>query len=669
MAKKKQHGLNDSLFKPMVVAFHPTNEVDEAMLDPEKVKTLPPEWRADHERVVRAFRQAEAGEDDKARQTLQEIGLRSPYLEWKLLLRGLLAYYAREDDRARENWQRLDPKQLPARLAAPFRAIVDTEFRKLQAPTTAQVLQNQLERLQSSETRKRIQELRKGLANTRSLEAAFRAVEALLPFLREQGPHLIPRLAAHFYSSILRYGPDELPRYRRVFGVPADDREFHRLIARAMESNSDFAEANKHWAAYAKEVSSRGDLASPAQQALAQALIWQRMGNNAASIPTPEQMKKLPPMFRNLARFPRKIKPTAEECYQQSLKLAPELRKTYECLMRYLHKTGEMDKVLQAGEQLLTRFPDHLQTLEDLSDIYLSRKRYDQAKQMVERALKLQPLDRQLQEQLGTIHALLAREHVENGRFEEARTCYQESLRLSDPRGHSLAYCRWAAAELKAGNPIRSNELLVEAQSRAPGPLPVTYCLLVESNRLELNKTLKTQWTREFNRQIEEKADPGVASVLIEYAASLMANKVSYHGQQTHLKKIVSYAHRVEVSQYTEQQLLSVLRAMMVLKTQIKSLRTLFARARNLYPDNPWFCYLEVVLVMGEDMQQISGSLEVHQLLEEAERLTHKLPREEPGIVQMLDDITRRKQLLQAMDPLLGRLITMLSERENEEFD
>ena len=79
---------------------------------------LPAELHADFERVLLASRQIEQGSDDPAKETLQGIGLKSPFLEWKLFLRGLQAYYLNDDVRAVENWQRLNPDRVPARLAA-----------------------------------------------------------------------------------------------------------------------------------------------------------------------------------------------------------------------------------------------------------------------------------------------------------------------------------------------------------------------------------------------------------------------------------------------------------------------------------------------------------------------------------------------------------------------
>src|SRR5919197_1569437 len=84
--------------------------------------------------VLTAFQEYEAGHDEAARGALQQVGLGSPFLEWKVLLRGLLAYSAGDDARAVENWQRLAPDRLPARLAAPLRAALDPAFLHGQPP-------------------------------------------------------------------------------------------------------------------------------------------------------------------------------------------------------------------------------------------------------------------------------------------------------------------------------------------------------------------------------------------------------------------------------------------------------------------------------------------------------------------------------------------------------
>src|SRR5207253_11459096 len=111
---------------------------------------LPEAVQGQFDLVQQAFAQVEAGQDEVARTTLQGIGLASPFLEWKVLLRGLMAYYQGDDARALENWQRLEAQRLPARLVAPLRYLIDAEFR-LTAPADVQArLQKLSDRLVGS---------------------------------------------------------------------------------------------------------------------------------------------------------------------------------------------------------------------------------------------------------------------------------------------------------------------------------------------------------------------------------------------------------------------------------------------------------------------------------------------------------------------------------------
>src|SRR5262249_31136013 len=137
-ALKIVEGLPEATNRAKVLA----GGVDAALVQgPSGKNALPAELHAGFDLIVQAFAQVEAGQDDAARAILQGIGLQSPFLEWKLLLRGLIAYYTNDDARALENWQRLDPQRQPYRLSAVFRAGIDPEFRKAQTPEAQNALQ------------------------------------------------------------------------------------------------------------------------------------------------------------------------------------------------------------------------------------------------------------------------------------------------------------------------------------------------------------------------------------------------------------------------------------------------------------------------------------------------------------------------------------------------
>src|SRR5262245_19429054 len=108
----------DSTARPRVLG----RVVDRALRDEAAGRPLlPADLQPQFDLVCRAFAEYETGRDDSARETLNGIGLTSPFLDWKLLLRGLIAWSANDTPRALENWSRLSPDRLPARMAAPFR--------------------------------------------------------------------------------------------------------------------------------------------------------------------------------------------------------------------------------------------------------------------------------------------------------------------------------------------------------------------------------------------------------------------------------------------------------------------------------------------------------------------------------------------------------------------
>ena len=167
--------------------------------------------------ILQAFAHSEAGRDEDARAALQGIGLQSPFLEWKVLLRGLLAYYAKDDARALENWQRLNQERLPYRLSATLRAGIDPAFLQSQSAAAKKSLQAKMAQQQGGTAAPILSELGKLLAKE-NLVPAFRKAEQAVPLLRREHPQILPRLAQCFAWAILDHGePDDFPRYLRAF--------------------------------------------------------------------------------------------------------------------------------------------------------------------------------------------------------------------------------------------------------------------------------------------------------------------------------------------------------------------------------------------------------------------------------------------------------------------
>lgn len=611
---------------------------------------LPEALHADFNRVRHAFGLLETGQDDEAREVLQGIGLRSPFLEWKLLLRGLEAYYRHEDARALENWQRLSPDRLPARLAAPLRFQLDRAYQATQPPATQAVLQQQLDRLQDHPLVQKLRALRPALAGNIPLTQGFRAAEALLPALRQQAPHLVSRLARTFYWGIINAGgPDDIQWLVRVFGQPPGDPTCARLRALAFEHAHDLREAHKEWREYEKTIASHPEAWPDGQAKRVRALVWLHMGRNAASVPDTERIPNLAPWLREHPARPRPLSPSADKCFRKSLGLAPNLSEAHVALFEYHKDRREFPEAEAAGLALLERFPDHVATLEGLADLYMQERKYAEGLDLFGRALRANPLERRLRAKLSSAHTYQARARAEAGRFDEARASYQAALGLCERANAGSVYCKWAACEFKAGDTPRAEELLRQALAEAASRLAIAYSMVIEAIRLKLPPALKRRFDREFTEALVEGPTAAGAAQAAETAAAHRLAGVTYHGQKTHEKKLLAYVDRARQAKFTEAQLASLCNSLLALQA-LRPARTFARIGQTRFPRSAVFPFLEAesYFVQGPERFQ---SWQAAPLLEKAARLAGEAPRDEQNQA-LLEEIGRRRQMADALGPM-----------------
>lgn len=92
--------------------------VDLAVFSRKSRDLLPPELQREAELIVTALGLVFERLDASALASLQEIPRDSPYADWRLFIRGLVALYQDDSETARQNWRRLDAARRPARIAA-----------------------------------------------------------------------------------------------------------------------------------------------------------------------------------------------------------------------------------------------------------------------------------------------------------------------------------------------------------------------------------------------------------------------------------------------------------------------------------------------------------------------------------------------------------------------
>jgi tetratricopeptide (TPR) repeat protein len=607
---------------------------------------FPADFHGHKDLIIKAFAEVESGQDEQARATLQAIGLSSPFLEWKVLLRGLMAYYLKDDAKALENFQRLSPERVPARLAAAFRQAIDPTYRLAQNKDTQTRLRNLYDQLQGAAFGARLALLQQSLADPQQLAAAFRQAESLLPLLKAEGQQFVTRLAHCFYWAVIDHGfPEDLKRYQRVFGAPPDDPEMNRMEALAVEHRGDFEQAHDAWQRFEKGLAQHADQLPLGHANRLRALVWQRMAHNAELMPDKGMLGFLSP-FPGRPAQPKGLKPDAETCLKRGLELAPDQLEAHFKLVAHYFEANKFGKALQAAKRLLKQFPQHVPTLELAGSLCLRKPDYRAAVDYFAQAVQANPLAAKLRDKLSMAHNGLATELSQRGQFAEARVEFQAALALADGGLHVPMLCSWAGMEFHAGETTRAEELLQQAHAIPGHELAIAFHMLVLAIRMKLGKALKGRFDTEFRRMLLQPPSAASAATV----AGMRLSGVKYAGQKTHEKQILTYLEKALKTDYTEAQMVTVCSALGEWEA-VKLLRKYFALGQGRFPKNPQFYLAEIDYNLSLPPYR-ADPLKSRTLLDKVRELASTLP---PGErAEFLEAVEDREESFKEQNPFSG---------------
>jgi tetratricopeptide (TPR) repeat protein len=603
---------------------------------------LPTEFHGGFDLVQQAVAHYEAGRDEDARAVLQGISLQSPFLEWKLFLRGLIAYAARDDARAVENWQRLTKGRLTFALGATMRAGIDPAFLASQPPGAQRMLRTRLMQHQGVASAPLLEEI-KALLNGDSLGPAFRKAEQVVPLLRREHPDLAVRLGQCFFWTIVERGePEDVERFRHVFGPPADDPSLQRLHALALEARGMFPEAHQAWQNLINAVKNN-PAAWPGDSApRVQALLWTRMAENASS----RRKNYKPsgnPFFDLFASQPTPLKPTAEQCLENAIALAPDRLESYRALFQLYRSAGKAAKAKKIGQELLQRFPGHADTMAALGQLCLDTGDFKKAQEYFEKAIQANPLERSLRRDLARAKQNYGLKLTLESKFDKARTEYEQALPLWDGSKTALL-CQWAVAEMKAKDADRAAALIAQANAEADHRLACRYALVGASVRARLPAKEKKQLAQELKDALADTPTPAEVLVLIESAAHQRStHDDAFHGQKTQEKTILKFLDAVRFDTFGEAQLVRLCQGLAVLQSRRPWFRCL-NHARRQFLKTPFFRLSYVDYYLMENSYDKKTDL-AREHLDQARRLAEELPRGEEQ-EQLLEQIMERDQII-----------------------
>lgn len=623
-------------------------------------KLLPAELHAGFELVLKAFQLYETDKADEAREALQGIGLQSPFLEWKVLLRGLLAYAVKDDIKVMENWSRLDSNRLPAKLAEPLRMEIDLKFRDGLSAKHGQLLQKRRAIIQGENPAERLREMHRTLASGEHLGEVWRLARPAYVELQKNHPLLAAKVQNVLYWALISQGgPRDLDEFYKAVGAHPADPQTTRLRALVMESlDGEMQKAQKFWNEYQQWIEKNPERWPSGQADRARAVIWLRMGENAVEVLDEiaetggKDQQMMGPFGRIFGMFQppgnrEPLKPGAEECFSRAAKLAPDWIEPAAHLFR-LYFTGEQfAKAEELARDLVAKFPNDLQTLQAAEQINTQLGRTGEALDYARRAFQTNPLDRRLRDRVAVAAFGHARALLESNDFNGARTLLGEAATLSDQRQAGRVLCLSLILEEKAKN-LAGAEAIREQVEKLPNErLAVIYRLAVEAGRVKLPPKRKKELEAPLKTVLEETPTIAELIPLLGAVADYDQETVKYRGFLTHAKKVRGMAEKAIQPGTTEEALKQLGFQLLRLKFW-PSLLKLSQFGTRAFKTSPYFYYFEAEYGAKNPARPMRGYLDHG--FREAYRIIHAAP---AGTFKDLEQPLKR---LQELEPWLANL-------------
>lgn len=567
-------------------------------------KYLPPDLHASYDVICQAFTAYEAAKEDQARELLNGIGLTSPFLEWKLMLRGLMAWHARDDAKAQENWNRLTADRLPARMVEPIRLSIDRTFATSIPADRLPVVQQQSEKLHGG-LADGLRRLRKQLATEQMLPEAFKTVRQLLPEIKRQVPDALPKIANIFYWAVVAGGqPSDMQLMTSLFGGYADDPQFLRLQALVMENIGDPFAAHEIWRRYAEGIEKQPQRWPNPQGTHARAILYDRMGQLAKDIIENEDdgfddgfiddfMFGGPFAKSRRGRPPAKTKKvpsfTPEECYRKSFELAPTRVQGALNLMEVVRASGDVAKAKALVDQLVVQFPKNLAILEHAIQVYDSLADTPQTQKYLRDALAINPLDRKLQYRVALISLNQARRAALAADQTALEQAFAEVKLYGDTTLAPVQYALKIALAHQAKDSATATTL-EEELFRLPGlRVAGAYHIMVEMSRLKIAKKLITPYSNGFTDGMK-KLSVEEMNALLQAKHIYEQEPTPYYGMKSHVKKIQDCLRRVVKEATSQADILEY--CFLLHKSALwRDLRPLADRGTQQYADDAHFTF------------------------------------------------------------------------------
>ena len=588
-----------------------------------------PAWAGDLMRLRGASTAVGEGRDDEARDELRQIGLRSPFRIVKLFLRGLSAYYQRQDEEAKRALSAV-------RTCPPYAQVAAALWEEAAPPTLPNSRRS---------------------AIRRSLNVAFDADSALLTqaagAVRRRRPGQLLRIFAsarrsmsmELREALMRDLPgallslgveplEALGRVERAMPEYARSPDWTAVAAIIAERDDAPLPAVELWTGYRRLVLAGKTTVPAALRRTAAAALHARVGTLCrellASIRDLGYLSQFAAgtELAGVAHSPGDLLNYAREQLEQAVAEDPAHEPYWAELIRINEARKDGGAIARAVEAMVKALPDHPRVIERGARAALSRRAFDKALRHVTRATELEPLNRSLRDLRGEILFAKAVKKAHAGDQDLARRLCHEmcSTKHRTLRSQFEQHALAAALLEQLGDPDDAAEHRATALALEDYPWLWLGLLLMGQGRVERGGRKRLAPTITPSHPT---AGPSAAE-LRALLGRVEASTLHQDGLSPALADLLAHATRLGGMMLTDAGDLAL--GLSALPAPIDRVE-LAKHAARLHPNRGLFA-----MVRGQDALSLgAGATQLQEILEDVERIL----RAEPSLEHEDEDLRR----------------------------
>ena len=579
----------------------------------------------DLERIQSALKAVAEKSYGLALEAIKPIGLRSIFISWKWLVKGLCAFYAHEDSKALAAFEKILAGTVPEAFAAPYARLLANNAGEEGATKEPAAL-----------------EAACSAAGYEAIAPAIARADYLwkVQRFRDSHAHLMAALDSFpTFSTGLERTLTQF-YYNSVFEMPFEQaQKFIRHLADSAFCQKADNSTERLWVqrtvALYTQANSRADgpvmdrweefiglhALIHGESPKVRALVCQRLGDFFAT-QAPDDMAS--PFFFARRRRKRPIfrnPELAQRFYEKSMMANPDAKDTQLSLIRFYETNGDAGKVNKLLDRLVKQFPGEKDVLFKAGRRCLERKALVKAIGYLEQALALDPMDKIVRETFIVACITAAHNYASKRQAEKSRELLPRALDASDAhsddfnRGRAYLYARWAAFEQLNGDSGRAEAMWAQAKAQRPGGETKLHCFywIFARHYGVPSGSIQTS-AEEVRNSLKAPVEVAIAvdfADTLSYAHRLPESQVLLAGE---IKPIHRYIARAVKLEMTRPQAKSIMTY--ALSDCCDSLDLVVACADNMLrcnPDDAYFRYYRY-LARQEDGRALTSKQELKEL-------------------------------------------------------